>query len=82
MSYILLPELNRISRGESLDVQQYPKVEGLWYSFQVSMFYINIPVKYMVLQNQSPCVLVFVLFMKFEYEVVQTLEQFVFIISC
>lgn len=80
--YILLPELNRINRGESLDVHQYPRVQGLWYSLQLSMFSINILVKYVVLQNQSQCILVFALFIKFVCEVVQTLEQFVFIISC
>lgn len=80
--YILLPELNRINRGESLDVHQNPKAQGLWYSLQLSMFSINTLVKYMVLQNQSQRILVFALFIKFVSQVVQTLEQFVFIISC
>lgn len=78
--YILLPELNRINRGESLDFHWYPEVQGLWYSLQLSMFYINIVAKCMVLQKQSRCILVFALFMKFEYKVVQILEQFMFII--
>lgn len=80
--YILLPELNRINRGDSLDTHQYPKVQGLWYNLQLSMCYINIFVKCVVLQSQRRCIWVFVLFMKFEYKVLQTLEQFVFVISC
>lgn len=82
LCYSLLPELNRIKRDESLDIHWYPEVQRLWYSLQLSMFYINIPVKCMLLKNQSSFILLSALFIKFEYEVVQTLEQFVFIISC
>lgn len=69
--YILLSEPSRINKGDSLDIHQYLKVQGLWYSLQLNMFHINILVKCMVLQSQNRCILVFALFMKFEYKVVQ-----------